>query len=125
MRITFIDGTIETFVTDESWKCSPSPITYSSIYGGEDYDARLEQNNWNKYGFNDSGWQNSLKVKGPSGQLVAENDYSVKIMERIGVKKITPLPSGGYLYDFGQNASGIIAIRVKGKRGATNQIDSC
>ncbi|MCX6255139.1 MAG: family 78 glycoside hydrolase catalytic domain, partial [Bacteroidia bacterium] len=117
LRIIYTDGAIETFVTDENWKCSPSPITYSSIYGGEDYDARLEQNNWNKYGFDDSDWQNALIVKGPSGQLVAENDYPVNIMERIDVKKITSLTSGGFLYDFGQNASGIVELKVKGKKG--------
>ncbi|MCX6262715.1 MAG: family 78 glycoside hydrolase catalytic domain, partial [Bacteroidia bacterium] len=117
MRVTYTDGTIEIFVTDENWKCSPSPITYSSIYGGEDYDARLEQDNWNKYGFDDSDWQNALIVKGPSGQLVAENDYPVNIMEKIDVKKITSLSSGGFLYDFGQNASGIVELKVIGKKG--------
>jgi alpha-L-rhamnosidase len=117
MRVIYTDGTIETFVTDENWKCTPSPITYSSIYGGEDYDARLEQNNWNKYGFDDSDWQNALIVKGPSGQLVAENDYPVNIMEKIDVKKITSLSSGGFLYDFGQNASGIVELKVIGKKG--------
>jgi hypothetical protein len=117
MRVTYTDGTIETFEIDENWKCTPSPITYSSIYGGEDYDARLEQNNWNKYGFDDSDWQNALIVKGPSGQLVAENDYPVNIMEKIDVKKITSLSSGGFLYDFGQNASGIVELKVKGKKG--------
>jgi alpha-L-rhamnosidase len=117
LRVSYSDGTAETFVTDEGWKCTKSPILYSSIYGGEDYDARLEQKNWDKYGFNDSGWQKAMIVKGPSGQLVAENDYSVNIMEKIDVKKITLLSSGGFLYDFGQNASGIIELRVKGRKG--------
>ena len=117
MRVTYTDGTIDAFVTNENWKCAPSPITYSSIYGGEDYDAQLEQNNWNEYGFDDSGWQNALTVKGPAGHLVAESDYPVNIMEKIDVKKITQLSSGGFLYDFGQNASGIVEIRVKGKKG--------
>jgi alpha-L-rhamnosidase len=117
LRVTFTDGTIENYVTDESWKCTPSPIIYSSIYGGEDYDARLEQDDWNEYGFDDSGWQNALTVKGPSGQLVAENDYPVTIMEEFNVKKITPLASGSFLFDFGQNTSGIFELKVKGKRG--------
>jgi len=117
LRVTYTDGTVETFVTDENWKCAPSPIIYSSIYGGEDYDAQLEQSNWNKYGFNDSEWQNALLVKGPSGQLIAENDYPAKVMEKIDVKKITLLHSGSFLYDFGQNVSGIIELIVKGKKG--------
>ena len=30
-------------VTDASWQTAPGPITFSCIYGGEDYDARLEE----------------------------------------------------------------------------------
>ncbi len=117
LRIIYTDGKVDVFVTDENWKCAPSPITYSSIYGGEDYDAGLEPGNWNKIGFDDSAWQYALIVKGPAGQLVAETDYPVNIMEKIDVKKITQLPSAGFLYDFGQNASGIAEISVKGRKG--------
>ena len=117
LRVTYEDGTTEFIVTDENWKCTPSPIIYSSIYGGEDYDAQLEQPDWNTSYFDDSAWQKALILRGPSGQLIAENDYPVKIMEKIDVKKITALSSGGFLYDFGQNASGIIELRVKGKKG--------
>jgi hypothetical protein len=33
-------------VSDESWKVSESPVTYSSIYAGETYDATREQAGW-------------------------------------------------------------------------------
>ncbi len=117
IRLKYSDGSVETIVTDQSWKCTPSPITYTSIYGGEDYDAQLEQEGWNKPGFKDSGWQNALLIRPPTGQLMAESDYPVSIMETIGVKEIKPLSNGGFLYDFGQNASGIIELKVKGKKG--------
>ena len=117
LRLVYADGTTETIVTDQSWKCTPSPVTYSSIYGGEDYDARMEQAGWNKPEFDDSSWQDALLIEPPSGRLKAEHDYPVAVMEKIDVKKITPLPTGGFLYDFGQNASGIPELKVKGKRG--------
>lgn len=117
LRVTYSDGSSDVFVTNENWKCTSSPVTFSSIYGGEDYDARLEQDNWNENDFDDSGWQNALTVKGPAGRLVAESDYPVNIMETIGVNKIKHLSSGGFLYDFGQNASGIVELRVKGRKG--------
>ena len=72
LRVVYTDGSDDVYVTNETWKCSPSPITYSSIYGGEDYNATLELDNWNKVVFDDSGWQNALTVKGPSGNLIAE-----------------------------------------------------
>jgi hypothetical protein len=46
VRIRYTDGTGEIVITDQSWKTSPSPVTFSSIFGGEDYDAGLEQPGW-------------------------------------------------------------------------------
>ena len=40
--INYSDGTSATVVSDASWHVAASPITFSSVYGGEDYDARLE-----------------------------------------------------------------------------------
>ena len=49
-------------VSDTSWKVTASPITHSSIYGGEDYDAMLEQQGWKEGGFNDKGWSRAVAV---------------------------------------------------------------
>ena len=34
--------------TDESWQVARGPITFSNVYGGEDYDARLETKGWDR-----------------------------------------------------------------------------
>ena len=47
LEITLESGAHQTIVTDSSWQTAPSPITFSEIYGGESYDARLEQRGWN------------------------------------------------------------------------------
>jgi alpha-L-rhamnosidase len=117
LEVLFNDGSKETIISDESWKTSPSPITFSSIYGGEDYDARLEQNGWDKPGFNDATWKNVLVVKEPSGKLKPEYDYPVKVSEVINHKKISIQKDSVYVYDFGQNASGIIKIKINGTAG--------
>ena len=39
-----------TIVTGTDWKTTESPVTYSSIYGGEDYDATKEQTGWRMTG---------------------------------------------------------------------------
>jgi alpha-L-rhamnosidase len=117
LRLKYSDGSTENIVTDLSWKCTPSPITYSSIYGGEDYDACLEQDRWNKPDFNDTAWQSPVLIHPPAGDLLSEKDYPVSVMEVIDVKEIRTLTSGGFLYDFGQNASGIPELKVKGRRG--------
>ena len=117
LEVTYTDGTKEIIITDENWKTIPSPITFSSIYGGEDYDARIEQEGWNKKGFNDEKWRKALLVKEPPGILTPETDYPVKVAEVFDFKKIIVRKDSLYVYDFGQNASGIIKIKIKGKRG--------
>jgi len=118
LRIRYADGTEQTIVSGNDWKTAPSPITFSSIYGGEDYDARLEQHGWDQPGFDDSTWKNAVAVQPSAGRLVAETDYPLEIKETFHVKNIIPLSDGSYLYDFGQNASGVVELRVKGKKGA-------
>jgi alpha-L-rhamnosidase len=117
LKLTFDDGSTDFIVSDAGWKTAPSPIIYSSIYGGEDYDARLEQDGWNRPGFDDSTWKNVIVVKPPLGKLIAETDYPLKVMEIFTPVKVVESKPGTFLYDFGQNASGIVELKVKGKRG--------
>jgi len=46
-----------------------------------------------------------------------EKDFPVEIKESISVKTIKKLTDGNFLYDFAQNASGIIELKVQGKKG--------
>jgi hypothetical protein len=117
LAIQYTDGSQKEIITDKSWKTSPSPITFTSIYGGEDYDARLEQEGWNKPGFKDESWKKVLPVKKPTGILRPETDWPVKVSEIINYKKISSHKDGSYLYDFAQNASGIIKINIRGEKG--------
>ena len=119
LKIIYTDGSVENIVSDKSWKTSPSAITYSSIYGGEDYDARLEQEGWNTALFNDTKWSRCLQIKSPRGQLLPEQDYPVTLMDSFEVKKIWHPSSNIYVYDFGQNASGIVKLIVRGRKGQT------
>lgn len=118
LKITFEDGTTSDISSGTDWKCTPSPIVYTGIYGGEDYDATLEQPGWDQPGFDDSGWQNALLATIPTGRLTAESDYPVTINRSIPVAQILKCNTGKYLYDFGQNGSGIIELKVSGKRGS-------
>lgn len=117
MIIIYADGTTSTIVSDQSWKTAPSPITFSSIYGGEDYDANLEQTGWNKNEFKDAGWKQALIVKAPSGILQAEMDNPVKVNAVLNVQTVLKPKDSVYVYDFAQNLSGIIELKVQGKKG--------
>lgn len=119
LQLIYTDGTTDWMVSDTSWKAAPGPITFSSIYGGENYNATLEQEGWDTPEFNDTDWKNAIAVQTPCNKLLPETDYPVKLMESIEVKKITQIEDieNTYIYDFGQNASGVFEIEVKGKRG--------
>lgn len=124
LQLNFSDGSSETIISDESWKAAPGPITFSSIYGGETYNSTLEQVGWKKAGFDDSNWQNAIVVDSSCKELLPEKDYPVKLAEIIQLKKTNKIADieNGWLYDFGQNASGIFEISVKGNRGDSIKI---
>lgn len=119
MVVAYEDGTTSVIVSDKSWKTTPSPITFTSIYGGEDYNALLEQQGWDKPVFNDSQWKQAVAVKAPKGILEEEIDYPVKVNEVLPVRNITKPVDSIYVYDFGQNLSGIVELKVRGKKGQT------
>jgi len=122
MIIQFKDGTQQEIVSGADWKTTPSPITFSSIYGGEDYDANMEQPGWNAPGFKDAQWNKVQVIKGPGGIMEAQKDPCLQVMNTFLPQKITHPKAGFYVCDFGQNASGIIHFKVKGKKGETIKI---
>jgi alpha-L-rhamnosidase len=122
ITLTKEDGSTEQVVSDKNCKTSKSPITYSSIYGGEDYDARLEQEGWNEPGFDDSNWNSVVIVNDTIEQLIYEKDYPLKVIQEFEVKNGLTSKTGRTIYDFGQNASGIFSIKVKGNRGTVIRI---
>ncbi len=119
LRIDYTDGTRETVATGPTWRAAPSPITFTSIYGGEDHDARLEPAGWSRAGFDDSGWGRAVLATPPEGRLRVEGDHPLRVMEVLRPQKVRPVVPGAYLYDFGQNASGIVRLVVKGESGRT------
>ncbi|GAB3933806.1 glycoside hydrolase family 78 protein [Larkinella terrae] len=121
LQLEYTDGSKEQIVTDQSWKVTKSPITYSSIYGGEDWDARNELTNWMSAGYNDSNWQTPLIVQG-SPQLRSQTAPPVKIMETFTPVRITEPKPGVFVVDLGQNMSGIPQISVRGKTGSVVKI---
>lgn len=118
--LEYRDGTSENIVTDQSWKTAPGPITFSSIYGGEDYDARREQAGWDSPHFDERHWRPAIPVSGPP-MLEAQSEEPLKVFEHFTARRIFAIPNS-WIYDLGQNSSGIIHLRVSGPRGAVVRI---
>ena len=121
VRLDYADGSSEDVVTDTSWRVTASPITYSSIYGGEDFDATRQQRGWQQPGFDDRAWQTPVLVQGPP-QLLSQTAPPVKIMDLFSPIRITQPKPGVWMLDMGQNASAIPQITVRGKAGSVVNI---
>ncbi len=119
--LQYQDGSVDNIVSDTSWKTASGPITFSGIYGGEDYDANLEQKGWDRPSFKDDSWKQAVIVDGPA-QLNAQSEPPLKIFENFTPQKITQPKPGIWVYDLGQNASGIPQIIVRGKKGSMVKI---
>lgn len=119
--LDYQDGSTGSVLSDATWKTSTGPVTFSSIYGGEDYNATLEQPGWDTPRFNAQAWKPALLADGPP-ELIAQMTEPLKVHETFDAQKITPLPANKWVYDFGQNASGIIELQVQGRAGDTVRI---
>jgi hypothetical protein len=119
LNIDYADGTSAEIISDGSWKCTDGPIRFSCVYGGEDYDARREFAGWDSPAFDDSQWQAVKGVFGPGGKLVAESAPPIKVMREFKPIKVTQPKPGVFVYDMGQNHSGLPQLTVQGPAGAT------
>lgn len=121
LRLDYADGTTETLVTDPSWRTRAGPITFSSIYGGEDHDARLEPSGWDQPGFDDSGWAAAAIFDGSSGVLRGTSHAAEPIapIETHAPAQVRPLENGATLYDFGRNLSFMPRLTIVGPAGSS------
>lgn len=121
LMLEYDNGRVDNVVSDGLWKTAPSPVTFSSIYGGEDYNANLEQPGWNANGFDDSQWRGVVKIDSMP-QLNGQIAEPLKIMQELKPQSKKQLANGAWIYDLGQNFSGIPQISVQGKKGDTVRI---
>ena len=120
LLINYSDGTSATIVSDASWRVAPSPVTFSSVYGGEDYDARLEQAGWDTFGFTEGpGWVAATVCTGPGGTLTAQYGQPVQVRKIWTAGTPTALSGGAYEFDLKQNIAGVPVIQVRGPAGRT------
>ena len=116
LLVTYADGSRQTVVTDGNWRVSSGPITYSSIYGGEDYDARLVKEGWNNPGYKADGWKKPV-VTPLDLTLKSQLGTHLAVRHQLPVVKSQVNEKGMRVYDFGQNSSGIVRMSVKGRKG--------
>jgi len=117
LDIIYESNEIQSIVSNSSWKTADGPIIYNHVRCGELYDARMEIAGWNEVDFDDNLWRNAFVCRGAGGVFEPVIIPPIRIVKTLSVKSKI-----GNVYDFGQNISGWVKIRVKGKRGSEIKI---
>jgi alpha-L-rhamnosidase len=116
LELTYKDGQKELIVSDETWKITNrGPIRTANEYDGETYDENYELGDWNKAGYDDSAWLQAELVEAPEGQLSAQPNPNITVMEKLKPISLFQKDDKWYL-DMGQNMVGFINIKVRGQQ---------
>ena len=111
--------------TNGGWWVSGSPVTDNSIYGGETYDARIEEKvpvYWASLDFEptwENGWMFTVFAPEISGSLEAQTINPIRVCSYYNNVKKTVISDTVELYDIGANIAGWVRVKVKGEQGAS------
>ncbi|MDR1455077.1 MAG: glycoside hydrolase family 78 protein [Tannerella sp.] len=112
-------GQTVTLGSDATWRCAASSsedvletFTFNNN-GGEIVDARNENPDWNRPGFDDSRWENAA-TQDCSLELLAQDIPPSRIVETLPAKAVTDLGGGTYRIDFGKNVTGWLNLKFHG-----------
>jgi len=117
LNIDYADGSSAQVVTDDTWRTTDGPITNNSIYLGEVYDARKEVAGWDAPGFDEHGWRAVAVETAPLGALRAQSAPPIRVTEEIPAVKVTEPKPGVFVYDLGQNFTGLARVRFQAPAG--------
>jgi alpha-L-rhamnosidase len=124
LRIEYRDGTVDWVLSDDSWKANTSPTLKAEIYDGETQDARLIQPGWNTARFDAKDWKPAeTHTPDLTGIEINGQDFQpIRVERTITPKAMTEPTPGVYIYDMGQNFSGVEKLRLEGPAGTNVQV---
>ncbi len=107
LTVEYTDGKTEIITSSEDWLCEYGKNIYTSLYNGYTYDAA----------FVDEKPMNAVEFEKDNSILIDRQGEKITEQERLEAKKIIITPKGETVIDFGQNMSGYIEFKIKGKNG--------
>ena len=117
LRIKYADGTLQTIVSDESWRANTGPVVLDGIRAGEVYDARQERPGWDTPEFDDADWDVPAVVEAPTDQLSAQMMPPMRVTQTVRPIGISEPRPGVFVFDLGQHMAGWVRLRVRGPAG--------
>ena len=121
IHLKYADGSEKVIPTDDNWLCKPSAVVKSSIYYGEDFDARLYDPDW-AMPDNTEGWVKACTVENDLGALHDRYSPPVLVHETFKPVEVIDTPRGEKVLDFGQNMTGWVEIDLPAMEAGTKVI---
>ena len=126
LEIEYADGSQTVIVSDTSWKVtSKGPIIANNEFDGEEYDARLELNGWNKNGFDDSKWFTADVMTTPAGKLTVQSNPNLRIQEEIKPVSITGKTGRQIYHRYGTEYGRQVSCQPERKERSTCHYEIC
>jgi alpha-L-rhamnosidase len=137
LLLNYKDGSQDVLKSEKKhWLARTSPIQRSSFLHGETYDSSSYDYSWTKKGFSSEKTSSPMIFKKEATYWDQAKHHEVTLKTNLQshpappVKKLKEIPSvkfwetapGSYVYDLGQNFSGWVKVRLKGKPGTCIQI---
>jgi alpha-L-rhamnosidase len=117
LRIEHADGSVQWVKTEASWAANTSYILSSELYDGETQDARRAQAGWDTAAFDASQWKPALAIEPKEVPIEPQDFQPIRVERALVPKTVTEPKPGVYVYDFGQNFSGVEQVHLQGPAG--------
>ena len=106
LELTYADGSVEHIATDGSWEIWTNEVTFSDLYHGETVDKTVTP----------AFLGNAVAVE-RGFPLIPQEGEDIIEQERLAPVALIVTPKGERVIDFGQNMTGYVSLRIRGRRG--------
>jgi alpha-L-rhamnosidase len=108
LRIEHTDGSVEWVVTDGGWQAAGSCILHAELYDGETMNPGDCWVGMSSPGFDDNWIHDRATIIHPAPvQIVAQDFPPIRVERELKAVSLAEPKPGVYVYDFGQNFSGM------------------
>ena len=119
LRIEHTDGSVEWIKTDTDWQANTSYILHSELYDGETQDDRAILQTLGTFVTSviAESWPHAIPIDPRPVEIVAQSFPPIRVERELQAVSVTEPRAGVYVYDFGQNLSGVESLKLKGPEG--------
>lgn len=106
LEITLTDGSVQYLITDGTWQVRTHEVTFADIYDGETIDKTHIPT-----------LLGNAMTDDDSYPLIPQEGADITEHEQLCPLRLIITPKGERVIDFGQNMTGFVSLRIRGKRG--------